>query len=35
VWPHSDYPLREVGRMTLDRNPTDYQAEIEWPPSNQ
>jgi catalase len=27
VWPHN--PLREVGRMTLDRNPTDYHAEIE------
>jgi len=23
VWPHDDYPLVEVGRMTLDRNPTD------------
>jgi catalase len=21
VWPHSDYPLIEVGKMTLDRNP--------------
>ena len=29
VWPHSDYPLVEVGRMTLDRNPTDHHAEIE------
>ena len=29
VWPHEDYPLIEVGRMTLDRNPTDYHAEIE------
>ncbi|HWG26120.1 catalase [Actinospica sp.] len=29
VWPHADYPLVEVGRMTLDRNPTDYHAEIE------
>jgi catalase len=29
VWPHSDYPLIEVGRMTLDRNPTDYHSEIE------
>ena len=29
VWPHADYPLIEVGRMTLDRNPTDYHAEIE------
>jgi catalase len=29
VWPHGDYPLIEVGKMTLDRNPTDYHAEIE------
>ncbi|QIG79820.1 catalase [Stakelama tenebrarum] len=29
VWPHEDYPLIEVGRMTLDRNPTDFHTEIE------
>ncbi len=29
VWPHGDYPLVEVGRMTLDRNPADYHSEIE------
>jgi len=29
VWPHADYPLIEVGRLTLDRNVTDYHAEIE------
>jgi catalase len=29
VWPHADYPPVEVGRMTLDRNPTDYHSEIE------
>ena len=29
VWPHGDYPLHEVGRLTLDRNPTDFHAEIE------
>ncbi len=29
VWPHGDYPLHEVGRLTLDRNVTDYHAEIE------
>ncbi|HEY5334447.1 MAG TPA: catalase [Mycobacteriales bacterium] len=29
VWPHSDYPLQEVGRMTLNRNVTDYHSEIE------
>jgi catalase len=37
VWPHGDYPLIEVGKMTLDRNPTDYHTEIEqaaFEPSN-
>jgi catalase len=29
VWPHADYPLIEVGRMTLDRNPVDNHTEIE------
>jgi catalase len=29
VWPHGDHPLIEVGRMTLDRNVTDYHTEIE------
>ena len=29
VWPHQDYPLIEVGRMTLNRNPSDYHTEIE------
>ncbi|MGI8678515.1 MAG: catalase [Jatrophihabitans sp.] len=29
VWPHADYPLREVGRMTLNRNVTDYHTEME------
>jgi catalase len=29
VWPHADYPLQEVGKLTLDRNPTDFHAEIE------
>ena len=29
IWPHADYPLIEVGRMTLDRNPSDYHTEIE------
>ena len=29
VWPHGDYPLIEVGRLTLDRNPTDHHTEIE------
>ncbi|RZL74888.1 MAG: catalase [Rhodococcus sp. (in: high G+C Gram-positive bacteria)] len=37
VWSHSDYPLIPVGKMTLDRNPTDYHCEIEqaaFEPSN-
>jgi catalase len=29
VWPHADHPLVEVGRMTLDRNPTDHHSQIE------
>ena len=29
VWPHGDYPLHKVGKMTLNRNVTDYHAEIE------
>ncbi|TWT66482.1 catalase [Allorhodopirellula solitaria] len=37
VWPHADHPLQEVGRLTLDRNPTDFHTEIEqaaFEPSN-
>jgi catalase len=29
VWPHQDYPLIEVGTLTLDRNPDNYFAEVE------
>ena len=29
VWPHGDYPLTEVGRLTLDRNVSDYHTEME------
>ncbi len=29
VWPHEDYPLIEVGKLTLNRNPTDHHTEIE------
>jgi len=29
VWPHADYPLIEIGRMVLDRNPANYFAEVE------
>jgi catalase len=38
VWPHDDYPLIDVGRLTLDRNFTDHHAEIEqaaFEPNNQ
>jgi catalase len=37
VWPHADYPLVEVGKMTLNRNPSNYHTEIEqgaFEPSN-
>ncbi|MDO3382447.1 catalase [Gilvimarinus algae] len=29
VWPHGDYPLMEVGKLTLNHNPTDHHTEIE------
>ena len=29
VWPHSDYPLIEVGKLVLDRNPDNYFAHVE------
>jgi catalase len=29
VWPHTDYPPINIGRITLDRNPENYFAEIE------
>ncbi|MGA6165716.1 catalase [Amycolatopsis magusensis] len=37
VWPQGDYPLIKVGRYVLDRNPSNYFAEIEqaaFEPSN-
>jgi catalase len=37
VWSHKDYPLIEVGRMVLNKNPENYFAEIEqaaFEPSN-
>ncbi|MBL4790390.1 MAG: catalase [Kordiimonadaceae bacterium] len=37
VWPHDDYPLREIGILTLNRNVTNYFAETEqvaFSPSN-
>ena len=24
VWPHSEFPLREVGKLTLNKNPENY-----------
>lgn len=29
VWSHKEFPLIPVGRMVLDRNPTNYFAEVE------
>lgn len=29
VWPHADYPLIDVGVLTLNRNPMNYHAEVE------
>jgi len=29
TWPHADYPLNRIGRMTLNKNPTNYFAETE------
>ncbi|KAI6198317.1 Catalase [Aphelenchoides fujianensis] len=29
VWPHADFPLLPVGRITLNKNPTNYFAEVE------
>jgi catalase len=37
VWPHSDYAPVKIGRLTLDRNPENFFAEIEqaaFEPSN-
>jgi catalase len=38
VWPHDDYPLIEVGKLTLNRSFTDHHTEIEqaaFEPNNQ
>ncbi len=29
IWPHTEYPLHEVGRMVLDTNPDNYFAQVE------
>ncbi|ERS95255.1 catalase [Sporothrix schenckii 1099-18] len=37
VWPHKDYPLRPIGRLTLNKNPRNYFTDIEqaaFSPSN-
>ncbi|WP_028357436.1 catalase [Brackiella oedipodis] len=37
VWPHGDYPLIKVGKMTLNRNPENHFAQIDqagFSPSN-
>jgi catalase len=29
VWPHAEFPLNPIGKMTLNRNPVNYFAEVE------
>ena len=29
VWPHKDYPVIEIGKLVLNRNPDNYFAEVE------
>jgi catalase len=29
IWPHKDFPLRTVGKLTLNENAKNYFAEIE------
>jgi Catalase len=29
AWSHADNPLHEIGRLTLGRNPTDFQTNVE------
>ena len=29
VWPHKDFPLRQVGKLIFNRNPKNYFAEVE------
>lgn len=29
VWPHGDYPLTPIGKLVLNRNPTNFFAEME------
>lgn len=30
VWPHADYPLIEVGKLVLDRNPAARAGRSQW-----
>ena len=37
VWPHNEYPMMDIGKLELNRNPDNYFAEIEqaaFSPSN-
>lgn len=37
VWPHADYPLKEIGKLVLNKNPENFFAETEqsaFSPSN-
>lgn len=29
VWPHSEFPLRQIGTVVLNENPKNYFAEVE------
>jgi catalase len=29
IWPHSEFPLKPVGKLVLNNNPTNYFAEVE------
>lgn len=29
IWPHKDYPLRKIGKLTLNQNAQNYFAEVE------
>ena len=29
MWPHDEFPLMPVGKLTLNRNPSNYFAEVE------
>lgn len=29
IWPHSEFPLQQIGKLVLNRNPDNYFAEVE------